>query len=34
MRRGEYNPENAGNDRGHGNGHRHRHDRNDRMIGV
>ena len=30
MRRGEYNPENAGNDRGHGNGHRHRHDRNDR----
>ena len=30
MRRGEYNPENAGNDRGRGNGHRHRHDRNDR----
>ena len=30
MRRGEYNPENAGNDRGHGNGHRHRQDRNDR----
>ena len=30
MRRGEYNPENAGNDRGHGNGHRHRHDRNNR----
>ena len=30
MRRGEYNPENAGNDRGHGNGHRHRHDRNER----
>ena len=30
MRRGEYNPENAGNARGHGNGHRHRQDRNDR----
>ena len=30
MGRGEYNPENAGNDRGHGNGHRHRQDRNDR----
>ena len=30
MRRGEHNPENAGNDRGHGNGHRHRQDRNDR----
>ena len=30
MRRDEYNPENAGNDRGHGNGHRHRQDRNDR----
>ena len=30
MRRGEYNPENAGNDRGHGNGHRHRQNRNDR----
>ena len=30
MRRGEYNPENAGNDRGHGYGHRHRQDRNDR----
>ena len=30
MRRGEYIPENAGNDRGHGNGHRHRQDRNDR----
>ena len=32
MRRGEYNPENAGNDRGHGNGHRHRHDRDDRSL--
>ena len=30
MRRGEYNPENAGNDRGHGNGPRHRQNRNDR----
>ena len=30
MRRGEYNPEKAGNDRGHGNGYRHRQDRNDR----
>ena len=32
MRRGEYNPENAGNDRGRGNGHRHRHDRDDRSL--
>ena len=33
MRRGEYNPENAGNDRGHGNGHRQdRNDRDDRSL--
>ena len=33
MRRGEYNPENAGNARGHGNGHRQdRNDRDDRSL--
>ena len=30
MRRGEYNPGDVDNGRGHGNGHRHRQDRNDR----
>ena len=30
MRRGEYNPGDVNNGRGHGNGHRHRQDRNDR----